>query len=65
MCQKVRFLFAIIVIAIREVVQDLCHRAHAIYDNHKQRQATKTDNIAQKNLLFTENYQNYTTINNQ
>ena len=51
MCEKVRFDFAIIVIAIREVVQDSCHRARTIYDNHKQRQATKTDNIAQKPIF--------------
>ena len=41
MCQKVIF-------AVGEVVQDFCHRAHAIYNNHKQQQAMKTDNIAQK-----------------
>ena len=48
MSQKVRFDFAVIVIVVREVVQDLCHCARAIYNNHKQIQETKTDNIAQK-----------------
>ena len=64
MCQKVRFYFEITMIAVREVVQDLCHHAHAIYNNNEQIQATKWI-ILGHHFLLTENHQNYTTINNQ
>ena len=52
MCHAVRFDFlAVVVIAAREVVQDLCHCERDICVNHEQRRATKTDNIAQKPIF--------------
>ena len=54
MCDKVRFDFAIIVIAAGEVGQDFCHRARAIYIGHKKRREKKTDHIVQKPILPLE-----------
>ena len=51
MCHAVRFDFAVVVIAAREAVQDLCHRARDICVDHEKRRATKTDNITQKPII--------------